>query len=383
MTQVLKFARASKQAAKVRMALIGPAGAGKTYTALNIASNLAAKIAVIDTERGSASKYSGEFSFDVLELTNFAPQNYVAAIEAASQAGYDCLVIDSLSHAWMGVGGTLEMVDKLAKRSQTHNTFGAWRDVTPQHNAMVEAILASPMHIIATMRAKTEYVQEKDQRTGKTTVRKIGLAPIQKDGLEYEMDVVADLDIENNFIVSKTRCPALSGQVFNKAGRDVANIIKHWLTDDAAPHVEPERKSDQRLALEADANDVADEAAPLFKKGRPAPPLDEDDETLSKWIDACRTKIAEKLQEVSQSSKPAGEKGEDFEGAKPHVLKLVQAATDRGLDVGNDAARITATNAFFEGTQFGPYTDWLSIPIAPAKLMLNSIESGDLKWGAK
>lgn len=225
------FKKATKSQSRLRMALIGPSGSGKTYSALSIGTHLDSPIAVIDTERGSASKYSGLFEFDVLELESFSPQNYVEAIRAAEAAGYKTLIIDSLSHAWNGQGGALELVDKAAKRSGGSNSFGAWRDVTPLHNAMVDAILGARMHIIVTIRAKTEYVQERNEKTGKTQVRKVGMAPVQRDGLEYEFDVVADLDQDNNFIVSKTRCPELSEGVFHRAGENVSTILTAWLSD--------------------------------------------------------------------------------------------------------------------------------------------------------
>ncbi len=237
----LSFQKASKKSAKLRMALIGVAGAGKTYTALNIAQHLGGPVAVIDTEHGSASKYSDVFEFDVLELESFSPQTYIEAIRAADEAGYNVLIIDSLSHAWTGKDGALELVDRAAKRQQTINTFGAWRDVTPLHNAMVDAIISSRLHIIATMRAKTEYVQEKNEKTGKTVVRKVGLAPVQRDGLEYEFDVVADLDQDNNLIVGKTRCPVIAGLVFPKAGKEVAGKLNAWLTD-GTPSAPPEAR---------------------------------------------------------------------------------------------------------------------------------------------
>lgn len=234
----MTFQKATKKSARLRMALIGVAGAGKTYTALSIAQNLGQKVAVVDTERGSASKYSDLFEFDVMEMESYGPKMYVDAIKAAEEAGYDVLIIDSLSHAWAGKDGALEMVDRAAKRSQAGNTFGAWRDVSPLHNQMVDAIVSSRIHIIATMRAKTEYVQEKDPKSGRTTVRKIGLAPVQRDGLEYEFDVVATLDSDNNLIVGKTRCPAIAGAVVNKAGREIARSLKNWLTDGAPPDEE-------------------------------------------------------------------------------------------------------------------------------------------------
>src|SRR5262245_28312049 len=156
----MQFKQATKKQAKLRMAIIGPSGSGKTYSALAVGQHLGKKIAVIDTESGSASKYVGKFQFDVLELESHEPTTYIEAIEAAEAAGYDVLIIDSLSHAWMGRGGALEQVDRIAKRTQSGNSFTAWRDVTPQHNALVEAMLRCKCHLIATMRAKTEYVME-------------------------------------------------------------------------------------------------------------------------------------------------------------------------------------------------------------------------------
>ena len=234
------FTKATKRQARLRMALIGPSGSGKTYSALAIASAMApsGKIAVIDTERGSASKYAGIFAFDVLELETFAPETYAQAIAAADAAGYDVLIIDSLSHAWFGKDGALEQVDRAAKRSSSQNSFTAWREVTPHHNAMIDAILQCKAHVIVTMRAKTEYVMETNEK-GKSVPRKVGLAPVQRDGLEYEFDVVADMNLDNDLIVSKSRCPAMSGQVVNKPGENVAKILMTWLTD-GAPQPQPE-----------------------------------------------------------------------------------------------------------------------------------------------
>lgn len=227
---MMTFSKASKKKSKLRMALVGPSGTGKTYTALAIATHLGQRVAVIDTERGSASKYADLFAFDVLDLETFAPQQYVDALHAAASAGYDVVVVDSLSHAWIGQGGALEQVDNIARRSQSKNSFGAWREVTPQHNAMVDAIVRAPLHVVVTMRAKTEYVLEKDDR-GKTVPRKVGIQPVQRDGLEYEFDVVGDLDENNSLIVGKTRCPALAGKVFARAGKDIASHLTAWLTD--------------------------------------------------------------------------------------------------------------------------------------------------------
>ena len=225
----MNFQQATKKRAKGRLALIGPPGSGKTYSALTIAQYLGKKIAVIDTEHGSASKYADIFDFDVVELDSFSPQIYAGKIHEAEAAGYDVLVIDSLSHAWAGRDGCLELVDKAAARSKSHNSFAAWREVTPHHNALVEAILSCRCHVFVTMRSKVEYVVEDDGR-GRKVPRKVGMAPIQRDGLEYEFDVVGDMDQENTLIVTKSRCPKLTGAVVKKPGREFAEIFADWLS---------------------------------------------------------------------------------------------------------------------------------------------------------
>jgi len=248
----IQFRKATKEQLKLRMALIGPAGSGKTYSALNIAQHLGKRIAVIDTEHGSASKYAGLFAFDVVELDSFHPQNYIAGIQAAEQAGYDVLIIDSLSHAWMGKDGALELVDRAAKRSSSGNSFAAWRDVTPLHNQLVEAMLACRLHLIVTMRSKMEYVIETNEK-GRQVPKKVGLAPIQREGLDFEFDIVGDMDLENNLIVGKTRCPACAGAVVGKPGKEIADILLAWLTDGAPPAELPKAPTPSPTAQAAPA----------------------------------------------------------------------------------------------------------------------------------
>lgn len=239
MNNAITFKPATKAKAKLRLAISGPAGTGKTYTALKLATAFG-KTAVIDTERGSASKYAGDFTFDVVELSEFNPQHYIDAIHAAENAGYDVVVIDSLSHAWNAVGGILEMVDKAAARSQSKNTYFAWKDVTPIHNALIEAIVGSSCHVIATMRSKSDYILEESVNSnGKKTVtpRKIGLAPIQREGMEFEFDVWGEMDTDNTMVITKTRCSALNGGVIAKPGQALAETLMNWLSDGVEPPV--------------------------------------------------------------------------------------------------------------------------------------------------
>lgn len=234
----IQIKKAVKAQSKLRLALIGISGSGKTYSALSIAHGLGQRVLVIDTEHGSASKYAGEdFEFDVIELEEFDPRNYIAAINLGEIKGYDVIVIDSLSHAWSGKGGALELVDQFAKRSNSSNNFSAWRDVTPLHNQLIDAIVGCKAHVIATMRSKTEYVQDKDER-GKTRIRKVGMAPVQRDQMEYEFDVVGDMTDAHELIVTKSRCKPLADKVFPLPGENVANLLNDWLNAGApAPEV--------------------------------------------------------------------------------------------------------------------------------------------------
>lgn len=228
------FNKATKEQAKGKLSLAGPAGAGKTYTALLIASHLGKKIAVIDTEHGSAAKYADEFSFDTLEMADFHPDRYVEAIKAAEAAGYDVLIIDSASHEWSGPNGCLELVEIIGKTQKGGNSYAAWGKVTPLHNGFIEAIHTAKLHVVATFRSKMDYLQTQDGN-GRTVIKKVGMAPITRDGAEYEFDVAGELDLDHNLVITKSRCRALSDRVFPKPGKDVADILMAWLSDGAAP----------------------------------------------------------------------------------------------------------------------------------------------------
>lgn len=217
------FKKAVKEEAKLRMAISGPAGSGKTYTALEFATGLLSptgKIAVIDTEHGSASKYSDLYNFDVVELTNFSPNDYIKVIREAERLGYEVLVIDSMTHAWNGKGGILDQVG---------GNFSKWKDVNPIERNFIEVILASNLHIIATMRAKMQIEVEKDER-GKATPKKVGMGAIQREGIEYEFDVTCMMDVANNLEVDKTRCPAMKGQKENSPTREFIAPLIEWLS---------------------------------------------------------------------------------------------------------------------------------------------------------
>jgi hypothetical protein len=224
------FTKATRSAVKARIALAGPSGSGKTYTALVLACSLADKVAVVDTERGSASMYVGlnGWEFDTLNPQSFNPATLIDALGVAAGAGYGCVVVDSLSHYWMGVDGMLEQVDK---RTKNNNSFGSgWKDMRPIERRMIDALVSYPGHVVVTLRTKTEYAIEKDQN-GKSKPVKIGMKPEQREGLEYEFSVVGDMDHSNTLTISKTRLPMLTGAIIEKPGPELAETIKDWLAD--------------------------------------------------------------------------------------------------------------------------------------------------------
>jgi hypothetical protein len=199
------FQRAQRSQAKLRLGLTGASGSGKTYSALLIAKGLGGKVAFIDTENRSGDLYSDLIDFDILHLVNpFTVEKYVDAIELAETSGYDILIIDSISHAWAGEGGVLDYVDRLSSSNFKGNSFTAWRQGGRHQDQLINKILRSQMHTIITMRSKTEYVVEMNDR-GKQSPRKLGMAPVQRDNVEYEFTTVLDLSMDNVASSSKDR----------------------------------------------------------------------------------------------------------------------------------------------------------------------------------
>ena len=223
----MSFKKATKTGQKARIAIYGPSGSGKTFSSLSIATGLGDKIAVIDTERGTASKYSDRFDFDVVDLSDRTIENYIKNIKEAGNLGYDVLIIDSLSHAWQEL---LMQIEKLAKAKYNGNTFRAWGEGTPEQNRLLDAILTSPCHIIVTMRSKTEYATETDDR-GKVRPVKLGLAPEQGKNIEYEFDLLIEINQEHYAFISKDRSGKYQDKSIERPGKEFGKGVAEWLSD--------------------------------------------------------------------------------------------------------------------------------------------------------
>lgn len=212
----------SKRQAKIRLALQGCAGSGKTYSALLLAyglTNAWNKIAVIDSENGSADLYAHLGNYNVLNLNeNFSPENYITAIEICEKAGMDVIIIDSISHAWDYL---LE-----AHANMVGNSFTNWGKITPRQNAFIQKILQSQSHIIATMRTKQDYVLS--EKNGKMVPEKVGLKSQQRDGVDYEFTLVFDLDIKHNAVASKDRTSLFMGKPEFVISENTGRKILDW-----------------------------------------------------------------------------------------------------------------------------------------------------------
>ena len=256
------FTKAKKTQSKMRLALFGPSGSGKTLSGLILASSIGkaeaerrgekgfGRICVIDTENGRASLYAGHaalpkgFEFDRAVIkAPFEPKNYIKLIQEAARQGYDAVIVDSLSHAWAGKGGMLDMKDRAGEG------FQGWRKVSQQHGRLVDAILQTDIHIIATCRSKVEYTMVDDPaKKGRKTVKKLGMAPVFRDGLEYEFMVVWEIDMDHMATPSKDNTSLFDtpeGKIIEVIGSFHGDRITQWLYDsDSSPEEEDEEEAE-------------------------------------------------------------------------------------------------------------------------------------------
>jgi len=257
------FQRAQRRRVYMKLALTGPSGSGKTYSALRVAFGIGSRVAMLDSENGSGSLYAHIGAYDVLEIEPpFSVQKYIEGIREAADSGYEVLIIDSLSHAWAGDGGLLSQKEALDARGG--NPFSNWAGITKQHEQLKSALLQSPLHIIATIRSKTDYVMH-EEKGGKATPRKVGLAPIQRDGIEYEFSTVFDLAIDHTAVTSKDRTGLFDG-LAETLTEHHGRRIREWLESGAAPEPKP-AASGVSVSTADGLADSPEKASPSAVKG--------------------------------------------------------------------------------------------------------------------
>lgn len=219
---------ATRKKSKLRLNISGPSGSGKTYSALLMAKGLIGnwdKIAVIDTENGSAGLYSHLGKFNTLDLTApFTPEKYIQAIDICIGAGIECIIIDSSTHEWSGPGGCIEINEHLAQTKFKGNTWSAWSQTTPRHDAFIQKVLQAPVHVITCTRSKMETVMTDDKK-----VKKLGMKDIQREGWEYELTVSLNIDRDTHTATaSKDRTEIFENKDPFIITEQTGVLIKDW-----------------------------------------------------------------------------------------------------------------------------------------------------------
>ena len=221
----MNLRRAERQQARIRMGLQGPSGSGKTMGALLVAfgiTNNWSKVAIIDTENNSADLYAHLGNFNVLSLSApYSPERYIEAIQSCEEAGMEVIIIDSISHEWEGQGGILE-----THSNMIGNSFTNWAKLTPRHNQFIMKMLSCRSHIIATVRSKQEYVLS--EKNGKMVPEKIGLKGVQREGMDYELTLVLEIDIKQNVTATKDRTSLFMNKPEFKLSSETGLKILEW-----------------------------------------------------------------------------------------------------------------------------------------------------------
>ena len=221
----MQLRKAERKKVKLKIGLAGPTGSGKTYSALLLARGLVddwEKVAIIDTENGSADLYSHLGGYGVLPLAPpFEPEKYAKALETCIKAGAEVVVIDSMSQEWSGEGGVLDYQSKLGGK------FQDWAKATPRHRAFIDAILQAPAHVICCSRVKTDWAIEQNEK-GRATPVKMGLKVEQRDGIEYEFTVSWRLAQGNMASCDKDRTGIFHGKADFKISEETGKELRKW-----------------------------------------------------------------------------------------------------------------------------------------------------------
>ena len=301
----IQFKKATRTKIALKLGISGPSGSGKTTAALHMARGLVGpegKIAFLDTENGSASAYSNLTDFDVLDMNPpYLVAKFLAALEAAEQAGYQALVVDSASHAWTELLAKKEALD-----ARGGNSYANWGSITKEWEQFLAAIRNARLHVICCLRSKQDHVQDKDAN-GKTTIRKVGFAPVARDGFEYELFTVFELAMDHHAKASKDRTGLFEGRletITAATGRELAA----WLASGGEP--------------------VAEEVAPPeFKAPDRAPAIPDKD------YPAAAGAVFQQLQEEVTAAK-----AEPSQAASDFVDDITPASTDTRINLSEFAA---------------------------------------------
>lgn len=259
----MAFQKAERKKAKLRLGIAGVSNSGKTWSALEIATGMGGKIAMIDTEAGRGELYGEDFNYDVMRIdAPYTPERYIDAITEAESLGYDILIIDSLSHAWMGEGGVLSIVDKAGGNSFT----SGWKVGTPRHNALVHAIITSKLHIIFTMRSKAEYVLELNDKN-KQVPKKVGMAPVQREGLEYECTFYLEMSPDHTAYISKDNTKLYKDNQYGVTpSKEMGEKLIQWLESGKSQEEIEKENFNKTLSLVLDQINGTDNLEDLKNK---------------------------------------------------------------------------------------------------------------------
>ncbi len=240
--------QAERKRAKIKMAVCGPAGSGKTYSSLLTAFGLVGdwkKIAVICTEPSAndgraADLFSHLGPYNVLPLdAPYRPERYIDAIRACEKAGMEAIIIDSISHEWEGEGGLVEDSNKMDDK----NKFSNWDVLGRRHKKLINAILLSPAHVIACARTKTDYVLEANEK-GKMAPRKVGTKVITREGFDFEVTLAFDLSYNHFATCSKDRTDMYADCEPFRMSAETGKQILEWCNSGKAEEIAQEQEAE-------------------------------------------------------------------------------------------------------------------------------------------
>lgn len=213
---------AKRSNVKIKIGIQGPAGSGKTKSALLLAYGITSdwsKIAVVDTENQSSELYSHLGDFYILPLFfPFTPERFKEAILTCINAGMQVVILDSISAEWQTI--------LQEHASLNGNSYTNWSKFTPRHQMFVESIILSDVHIICTLRSKQAYILT--EKNGKQVPEKVGMKPVQRDDMDYELSLVFQLNMKHYASAIKDRTEIFADKPEFTISSDTGKLIKRW-----------------------------------------------------------------------------------------------------------------------------------------------------------